>query len=233
MRSPLLLLLVIALLLFSCKHQVIFPGDKGNGTGTDSTGTDSSGNSSGDTLVCFEGEILPIFQTSCAKSGCHDAGTHEEGYVLDSYQNITKNGIKPGNPNGSKIYEVIVSGEMPPSGNPKLTKDQVSLIKQWIVEGAKNTTNCNTCDTSVYTYSGAVQGIMSNNCISCHSGSLQNGGVDLSTYNGVKTVALNGKLIGTITHSVGFSPMPQGANQLSDCNITQIQKWIDAGVPNN
>ena len=105
MRSPLLLLLVIALLLFSCKHQVIFPGDKGNGTGTDSTGTDSSGNSSGDTLVCFEGEILPIFQTSCAKSGCHDAGTHEEGYVLDSYQNITKNGIKPGNPNAVRFMK--------------------------------------------------------------------------------------------------------------------------------
>src|SRR5205085_7584616 len=128
----------------------------------------------------------------------------------------------PGSPNSSKLFEVIVNGEMPPAGEPALTTDQVAVIKQWIIEGAKNTTNCSGCDTSVYTYSGAVKLIMQNNCVACHSATLKNGVVDLSTYTGVKAVAVNGKLMGTITHASGYSAMPQGAAMLSDGNITQI-----------
>lgn len=229
MKKMLLLLIIAAGLLFACKHQIINPD------GGDNNGTDTTGNNGGneDTLVCFEAEVLPIFQTSCAKSGCHDAGTHEEGYVLNSYQNIMKKGIDAGNPNGSKIFEEIVDGDMPPSGEPKLTKEQIATIKQWIVQGAKNTTNCSGCDSSVYTYSAAVKPIMQNNCVACHSASLQNGGVDLSDYTGVKSAATSGALLGTITHAAGFSAMPQGGNKLSDCNIQQIQKWIDDGMKNN
>jgi mono/diheme cytochrome c family protein len=96
--------------------------------------------------------------------------------------------------------------------------------------GASGTSNC---DTIVFTYSGAVKGIMQNNCVACHAGSLKNGGVDLSTYNGVKSAAVAGTLIGTISHASGYLPMPQGGDKLSDCNITQIQKWIDSGTLNN
>lgn len=236
MKKLFLLLALTTVLLFACKHQIIYPDTTGTDTGGNNGGNnnnDSSGNGTVDTTVCFEGDVLPIFQTYCAKSGCHDAGTRAEGYVLNSYANIMRKGIVPGKPNNSELYNVIISGEMPPRGEPGLTKEQIAIIGQWIAEGAKNTTNCNTCDTSVYTYSGAVQPIMANNCIGCHSSTLASGGVDLSTYTGVKTVALNGKLIGTITHAAGFVPMPQGGNQLSDCNITQIQKWIDAGTLNN
>jgi mono/diheme cytochrome c family protein len=122
---------------------------------------------------------------------------------------------------------------MPPAGEPVLTADQIAVIRQWILEGANNTTNCSGCDTTVFTYSGAIKSIMHNNCVVCHSGTLQNGGVDLSNYTGAHAVAVNGKLIGTITHAAGFVAMPQGANKLSNCNITQIQKWIDAGAQNN
>lgn len=228
MKKMILLLAIAVVLLFACKHQVINPGDNGGG-GTDTTGsgTDTS------TVICFEAEVLPIFQSSCAQAGCHDPGTHEEGYVLNSYNNIIKKGIDPGNPDGSKIFEEIVDGDMPPAGYTKLTKEQVATIKQWILEGANNTTNCSGCDTAVFTYSAAVEGIMQNNCVACHSAALSNGGVDLSNYTGVKNAGVSGTLIGTITHASGYSPMPQGGNKLSDCEITQIQKWIDEGTLNN
>jgi len=229
MKKVLLLLSLATVLFFACKHQVYVPAD-GSGNGTDTTG--NGGGSDTSSLVCFEAEVLPIFQSSCAKSGCHDAATKSEGYVLNSYKNIMK-GIDPGKPSNSKFYEVIINGEMPPAGEPALTVNQVAVIKQWILEGANNTTNCSGCDTTIFTYSGAVQSIMQDNCVACHSGTLQNGGVDLSNYTGVHAVAINGKLIGTVTHAAGFSAMPQGANKLSDCNITQIQKWIDAGAQNN
>lgn len=230
MKRVVLLCMVAAGFLFACKHQVINPTDNG----TDNGSGDTTGNGSNDdTLICFESEVLPIFQSSCAKSGCHDAGTHEEGYVFDSYANIVRKGIDPGRPNDSKVFEEIESGDMPPNGEPNLTNDQIATIKQWILEGAKNTTNCSSCDASVFTYSGAVQPIMANNCVACHSATLQNGGVNLSTYTGVKAAANSGALIGTISHAAGFSPMPQGGNKLSDCNIEQIQKWIDDGMKNN
>lgn len=226
------MLLIATAFVFSCKHQVAVP-EKSNGGDTTGNNNGGSNDSTGSSLICFEGEVLPIFQSSCAKSGCHDAVSHEEGYILTSYSNIMRKGIKPGNPAESELFEKIVSGEMPPAGNPKLTNEQVNTIKQWIVEGAQNTTNCNSCDTSVFTYSGAVKKILQTNCVACHSATLANGGVDLSSYNGVRVVALNGKLDGTITHAPGFVAMPQGGNMLSDCNIIQIEKWIAAGALNN
>jgi len=231
MKKLFLLLTIAAGLLFACKHQVINPGDNGGG-GPDTTGN-GGGGSDTSSVICFEAEVLPIFQSSCAQAGCHDPGTKEEGYVLNTYNNIMKKGIKPGDPNSSKLYEVIVDGEMPPAGYTKLTKEQIATIKQWILEGANNTTGCSGCDTAVFTYSGAVKGIMQNSCVACHSATLQNGGADLSTYSGVKSAAVAGTLTGTITHASGYSPMPQGGNKLSDCEITQIQKWIDSGTLNN
>ena len=229
MKNTILLFAAIAGLFLSCVHQVAVPDYPGSGGITDSTGN-GGGGSIADSLVCFEGDILPIFVNSCAYAGCHDSKSKQEGYVLDSWQNIIKRGIKPGDPNGSNIYEAIVSGNMPPGGS--LTTDQVNLIAKWIKEGAKNTTNCNSCDTAVFTYKASIAGIMSTNCTGCHSGSSASGGIDLSTFNGVSTVALNGRLVGAVTQAPGFIAMPPGG-MLSDCDIKQIEKWVAAGAANN
>lgn len=118
------LLVVILWVLYGCTHENVNP-------------TELRG-------VCFEAEILPIFQTNCALSGCHDAQSHEEGYILTDYQHIiAKEGVKPGNAKDSKIYESITgNGEesMPPDA--PLTDRQVTLIRVWIDQGAENSTNC-------------------------------------------------------------------------------------------
>jgi mono/diheme cytochrome c family protein len=53
------------------------------------------------------------------------------------------------------------------------------------------------------------------------------------SYTAVKTQVTNGKLLGSVKHAAGYSPMPQGGNKLSDCQITQITNWINAAAPNN
>jgi len=236
-RAVLVIVIILfsIVLFFACTHQVLNPGGGGDNNGGDTTGTGNGGGNN-DSLICFEEEILPLFQANCAKSGCHDATSRQEGYVLDSYNHIVSKGIVPGNSRNSKIYQVLNGGEekMPPSPNQPLTNQQINLIAQWINEGAQNTTNCSTsCDTSLFTYSGAVQPILALHCTGCHNNTTQNGGINLSTYTGVQTVALNGKLAGSINWSTGFVPMPQGGQKLSDCNIEQIMKWINAGAPNN
>jgi cytochrome c553 len=187
--------------------------------------------------VCFESSILPIFKTSCAKAGCHDAGSREGGYVLDSYVNIVKKGLSTGNAGNSKIYTVLSksgSEQMPPPPAAPLPQAQKDSIAKWINGGAKNTIQCNcSCDSTKAGYGAIIQPMMQLNCVGCHNSNILNGGINLSNYNAIKAVALNGKLLGSIAHTSGFSPMPQNANKLSDCQIKQVDKWIKNGVLNN
>lgn len=93
--------------------------------------------------VCFEKEVLPIFLTNCAISGCHDL-SGEERPALTDYNSIVRE-VKPASLNDSRIYKVITKtwGEiMPPSPNPPLTQEQRTIIAVWIQQGANNTT-CN------------------------------------------------------------------------------------------
>ena len=91
------------------------------------------------------------------------------------------------------------------------------------------------CDTTNITYSGSVKPIL-DLCIGCHSNSSASssgGGIQLQDYADVKSRALDGKLLGSIKHTGGFSPMPKNSAQLESCKITIIEKWITAGEPNN
>jgi hypothetical protein len=187
--------------------------------------------------VCFETEVLPLFQSNCAKAGCHDAITHQKDLVLDSYANIVRRKIVPGNADASKIYKVLFetgNDKMPPAPNTDLTAAQKALIGKWINEGAKNTVNCNTnCDTAKFKYGANISVIMGTYCTGCHSGTAPSGNINLSNYAGVKLQVTNARLVGAVTQAVGFSPMPQSGGKLSDCQITQIKKWVAAGALNN
>ena len=225
--------LVIVMVMYACKHEppaaaIPAPGTGGGGSGTGGTGS---------TLVCFESDVLPIFQTNCAKAGCHDAATHQNNYVLDNYANIVRDGIVPGRATNSEIYKVLFetgSKKMPQPPNADLTTAQKAIIGKWINEGARNTTNCGTaCDTTQFRYAANISVILSTNCTGCHSGPTPSAGINLSNYFGVRAQATNGRLYGAITHTAGFSPMPKNAAKLSDCQITQVRKWIAAGILNN
>jgi ribosomal protein S16 len=222
------LTIVLFVLVDSCIHEPFIDPFALNEGQPSTPGCVSSG------TVCFESSVLPIFISSCARSGCHDAIKKEEGFVLDNYANIVKKGIVPGNAGESKLYKVLFeSGDdrMPPDA--PLSQAQKDSIAAWINQGAKNTVNCNcACDPTKFTYAAIVQPIMTNQCVGCHKPGSLSGNIDLSTYSAVKSQTDNGKLLGSITHAVGYSPMPQGT-KLSDCQITQIKNWISAGAPNN
>ena len=188
--------------------------------------------------VCFERDVLPIFLGNCTQSGCHNNIDKEEGYDLTTYEAITSKGVKPGDYKASKLYQAIAvpfgDDIMPPAPQSGLTQEQVTTIALWIEQGAHNTT-CSSvaCDTTGITFTADILPILQTNCISCHSGAAPSGNIDYSTYNGVKTTVDDNTLPGSITHSYGYSPMPQGASKLSNCNIAYIQTWIHAGAPNN
>lgn len=187
-----------------------------------------------DPTICFDRDILPIFLSNCAMSGCHDAASRENGYVLDSYENIIKKGIVKGNPAGSRIFQTVTHAkgvEFMPAVGPGLPDVSINMLRRWIMAGATDcTSGCNvTCDTTNFTYSGAIKPLMETYCIGCHYSSPSN----FANYEDVKNAAITGDIIPDISHEPGYQPMPQNGAKLLDCQITQVKKWVAAGAPNN
>jgi len=112
--------IILFISVISCKHDPVFLADIGT--------------------ICFEDQILPILQTSCGISGCHDNGTASEDFIATSYESIIK-AVNPGDARTSLLYKVItdINAEhfMPP--DRPLTLQQRTLIHIWIAQGAMNT----------------------------------------------------------------------------------------------
>ena len=194
--------------------------------------------------ICFTGEVLPIFQNSCATTGCHDAGGGESGYVFTDYTSIMKS-ITPSNANNSKAYQSIVSTFklMPPDNALPISKR--TLIRLWIDQGAIETT-CGTGTSggvpgnkSAWAcYGRDIQPIFANSCAvsGCHLGASNEEAMDLSSYAKVLAAIKPGnptasKIYSAITSSSGtenFMPRkPYSA--LSKAAIDTIYSWIKRG----
>lgn len=144
-RSSLILVAVCSLgLLFTAC------GDNSTGTGSgngDGDGT-GNGNGNGSTEPTFS-NVLNIFNNNCSGSGCH-IEERNSGVRLDSYNNVIESEgaqygelvVQPGDANGSPLVDKIESenpefGDRMPVGGA-LSSSQISLIKEWIDDGAEN-----------------------------------------------------------------------------------------------
>lgn len=185
--------------------------------------------------IYFDTQIMPLMVSSCAYSGCHDAASRRHGVDLSSYSKImSTGGVNPGKPTQSKLYKVMIStGEepMPPSG--KLSNNKISLVYNWILQGALNNSDPNqACDSTQFAYAANVKPILDSYCTSCHSSTNLSGGFSLQNFNTVKTKAEAGSLLGSIKHQNPYSNMPPGS-MIPDCDIAIIRNWIEAGAQNN
>ncbi len=93
------------------------------------------------------------------------------------------------------------------------------------------TSNCDTA--GIVSYSAKIVPILTAKCYSCHIGVGASGGIVMGTHATDKVIAVNGKLIGSINHASGFSPMPKNEPKMNACDIAKIKKWVDAGSLNN
>jgi cytochrome c553 len=193
----------------------------------------------GDPNICFERDVLPIFISNCAKGGCHDAESHKGGYTLDSYSDIVKKGIVPGNYAASVIWESVAIKTFNVTPMPEnasgLSAADIATIRAWIAGGAIDSgvaCSINPCDSGNFTYSGAIAPLMQKYCTGCHNTPSAAGG-SLMDYSSVKDAAVNGRLIGNIEQLPGYDAMPAVGIKLSDCQIAQVTKWVAAGAPND
>lgn len=96
--------------------------------------------------ICFENEVLPIFQNHCAMSGCHTGsgnGGGEQLMSLNDYNSVMET-ITPNDLANSLSFQVITAQNwnsiMPPDPYSPLSAGQRAIIEIWILQGAKPTT---------------------------------------------------------------------------------------------
>jgi hypothetical protein len=92
-----------------------------------------------------------------------------------------------------------------------------------------------TCLTHQVSYQQDIRQILERSCLSCHNNdnAALNGNIKLETYPDVKRYVEDGSFLGTVRRDAGFIPMPQDAQRISQCEISKIEAWIDAGALNN
>ena len=239
-----ILSLVLILIFSGCQHELVNaniglnkdsivvvtpPANGGSNGGT--TGTTAPAVSD---TICFNSEVLPLYVSYCGSAGCHNELSHREGVITTNYGYIM-NGIRSKNPGSSRYYTIIGNG-MPPKSSPQMTSANTATILKWINQGALNTSCTNTCDTTQFGYTNAVQTILANNCGGCHGTKPGSANVYLGDYASAKAYITANKtlFLNAINHSSTLTAaqrMPPSAKMI-DCKIVQVQKWIDKGYPN-
>lgn len=99
---------------------------------------DSAADASTKTAVSFQKVIAPIFVGQCAN--CHINNKRGQ-FSMASFADLMRGSaggtvILPGESKGSRLIEVIESGDMP-RGSGKVSPENLSKLRRWIDEGAK------------------------------------------------------------------------------------------------
>jgi len=230
---------ILIMLIFTCTSDPIIVEISSEPINPPGTGTIIT---AVETNVCvdrisFKREILPLVVSSCAYSGCHDAATAEEGVVLTDYQKIMKE-VTPNSPNDSELYRTITLDPndnefMPPAPAFPMTSEQITLIRDWINQGANNTDCSLPCDSDNTSFAADIFPIIKNQCLGCHQPSNPLGDVNLEDYSHIRAFAANGQLLGTINHTLGYEAMPTENQKITDCQIAMINNWIVEGALDN
>jgi hypothetical protein len=196
-------------------------------------------------VVCFEKEVLPIFQRNCAISGCHD-GSHE-GRAFNSYVNISRE-VTPGKPYSSNLYQAIIGngGNIMPPSTP-LSLENRTIISVWIEQGA-NLTTCNDTSTTggggsggtlKACYSRDIQPVLTSKCATalCHDVTTHREGYIFSSYTQTLLAVRPGSPSGSVLYTsiTGTSENhmpPSGKVQVTTAEKDSISAWISYGALN-
>ena len=93
-----------------------------------------------ESAIRFAQHIQPILATRCYR--CHGLTVQKANLNLATVTGIQQGSesgriIDAGNPDDSRLFQVVDDGEMPPEDeDTPLSAEQVELIRKWIAEGA-------------------------------------------------------------------------------------------------
>ena len=125
----------------------------------------------------FDTDILPVFKAHCF--ACHTGATPQAGLNLGTRESIAAGGksgpaVVPGSSEKSLLVEKVLSKTMPPI-EPKLTDEQILLIRKWIDRGDAALA----AKAPVVVTESDVLPVFQMRCVVCHGKRKQEGGLDL------------------------------------------------------
>lgn len=90
--------------------------------------------------VGFSPDIIPIFNSSCNTSGCHNAGGISPDLSSSNAYNSLSAGnyFNTGNPESSELYLWMTGKKGVPMPTSGVNKDYNALVLAWIKQGAQN-----------------------------------------------------------------------------------------------
>ncbi|TAK67789.1 MAG: hypothetical protein EPO24_00045 [Bacteroidetes bacterium] len=97
--------------------------------------------------ISYTQHVQPIFQQRCAGSGCHSAASQAGGLSLESWNGAIKGStygevIIPKRPEKSLLTKLFDGTTLrkphPATGTTAITSGEITFLKRWITEGAKN-----------------------------------------------------------------------------------------------
>lgn len=198
-----------------------------------------------DPLV-FESDIKAILIEKCGK--CHSKKVHKSDLDLS-----TMGGIRRGGESGevlvaesvdeSLLWKMVSAGDMPPEGEPRLSKKEQTLIRQWLESGAH--ADELTQPTEQIISQHQVLPIFLLRCTTCHGPQIQQGKLDLRT----RTAMLKGGKSGPalvpgdpdssrLIQRIENNACPPREQLLkffvkrpSSSEVKKLREWIKAGAP--
>jgi hypothetical protein len=196
----------------------------------------------------YESAVKPILQKHCAE--CHGSITQKAELNLLSLVTLARGSesgavLKPGQPNDSKLWQMIEKNKMPAEDNPPLSNDEKQTIRRWIDSGAGAELQALHLSSEPEVTEHLVQSILFRRCTMCHGQQYQEGGLDLRTHASILKGGESGaaivpgdpdgslliqKMVGgemppEESHSAaGIEPMPEAEQEI-------LRMWIAAGAP--
>jgi len=170
--------------------------------------------------VSFASQVAPLLVSKCGN--CHVNNARGD-FSMATYVNLMRGSsagrvVFPGDASGSRLIEVIESGDMPRGGG-KLSGEQLQLLKDWIGQGAKfDGPNAGVSLTSFASTAGGepmaapsvtaatgdetvsfardIAPVLAENCNGCHVNAQQTrGGLNMSTFATLLTGGDSGPVV--------------------------------------
>lgn len=198
-----------------------------------------------DRPLLYEESVAKILNAKCGD--CHGEEDREATLDLTSAAGIVLGGengkvLEPGIPNESSLFSRVLSGEMPPEGSPRLTKEEVQTIRDWIAGGAKFRAPPRIARPVTQ---HDVIPILLLRCTACHGTRRKEGSLDLRTREsilkggGKGPAAVAGKpeesLLIRRIHAEEMPPRRQlvsvSVKPMTPSELSTLKRWIAAGLP--
>ena len=234
-RTKKLILIVglLALPVFSFQNCAELLSDASHGNFTAPSETDLA-------YQAIASEAQVLLNRYCVE--CHSPGNPNAGpisNILDQSFLEAQGFIIIGSPQSSSLYLGIIDG-IEPRDSDSMSASEIETIRDWIlgpefyndnIGGSVGGGGSGGTPATPATFANVNSMIIQPQCIRCHGAGDPRG--SLANYAAVRTYVIPGSLSSELWQQVALNQMPQGAPPLSPNLKSLLQRWIQAGAPNN